>query len=108
MAIYCERMVKYVVPALRMLISRRLVEDYNLNQIQVARLLEVTQPSVSNYMGRRKGSVKIRRFLNNAIVNEYASNLAQKIFEQGLSIRDLSDDVCELCTKLRKSGYLME
>ncbi|MEM1558273.1 MAG: hypothetical protein QXG12_06745 [Thermoproteota archaeon] len=106
MAIHCEHMVKYVVPALRMLISRRLVENYNLNQIQVARLLEVTQPSVSNYMGRRKGSVKIRRFLNNTMVNEYAASLAQKIFEQGLSIKNLSDDICELCTKLRKSGYL--
>jgi len=101
-------MVKYVIPALRMLISRRLVEDYNLNQIQVAKLLKVTQPSVSNYMGRRKGSVKIRRFLNNDIVNEYAASLAQKIFEQGLSIVDLTEDICNLCNKLRRSGYLVE
>ncbi|MBO3769689.1 MAG: hypothetical protein QXS51_04015 [Thermoproteota archaeon] len=108
MAIHCEHMVKYVVPALRMLISRKLVEDYNLNQIQVAKLLEVTQPSVSNYMGRRKSSAKIRRFLNNTMVNEYASNLAQKIFEKGMSIKDLSDDICDLCNKLRKEGYLVE
>jgi len=100
-------MVKYVVPALRMLISRRLVEDYNLNQVQVARLLKVTQPSISNYMGRRKESVEIRRFLNNSIVNDYAAGLAKKIFEKHLSITDLSDDICELCNKLRKGGYLV-
>ncbi|MBO3800136.1 MAG: hypothetical protein FGF52_03690 [Candidatus Brockarchaeota archaeon] len=108
MAIHCESMVKYVVPALRMLISRHLIENYNLNQVEVAKLLHVTQPSVSNYMGRRKGSAKIRRFLNNAIVNEYATDLARRIFEQGLSIKDLSGDLCDLCTKLRKSGYLAE
>lgn len=108
MAIHCEYMVKYVVPALRMLISRQLIENYNLNQVEVAKLLHVTQPSVSNYMGRRKGSVKIRRFLNNTIVNEYATGLARKIFEQGLSIKDLSDDLCDLCTKLRRSGCLVE
>ncbi|MCS7138644.1 MAG: hypothetical protein NZ873_01130 [Crenarchaeota archaeon] len=108
MVVHCDRMVKHVVPALRMLISRRLVEDYNLNQVQVAKLLKVTQPSISNYMGRRKGSAKIKRFLNNTVVNEYAANMAQKIFEKGLSIKDLSNEICELCIKLRKGGYLEE
>lgn len=103
---YCECMIRYVVPALRMLISRQLVENYNLNQIQVAKLLNVTQPSVSNYMGRRKTSAKIRRFLNNTVVNEYAGNLAKKIFEKGLSLKELEDDLCSLCTELRKGGYM--
>lgn len=106
MPVYCECMIRYVVPALRMLISRRLVEDYSLNQVQVAKLLNVTQPSVSNYMGRRKSSVKIRRFLNNTVVNEYAGNLAKKIFEQSLSLKELGDDLCNLCTELRKGGYM--
>jgi len=101
-------MVRYVIPALRMLISRQLVENYRLNQVEVARLLHVTQPSISNYMGRRKGSAKIKRFLNNAVVNEYATNLAQKIFEQRLSVEDLTSDLCGLCAKLRKGGYLVE
>jgi predicted transcriptional regulator len=106
MAIHCEYIVKYVIPALRMLISRQLVENYNLNQIQVAKLLQVTQPSVSNYMGRRKGSTKMRRFLNNTLVNEYATSLAKKIFEKNLLFKDLNNDLCDLCIKLRKGGYL--
>lgn len=103
---YCECMVRYVVPALRMLISRHLMENYSLNQVQVARLLNVTQPSVSNYMGRRRGSAKIRRYLGNAVVNEYAGILAKKIFENGLTLKELGSDVCSLCTELREGGYL--
>ncbi|MBO3798242.1 MAG: hypothetical protein QXP19_01290 [Thermoproteota archaeon] len=106
MTIYCEHMVRYVVPALRMLISRQLSEKYSLNQIQVARMLNVTQPSVSNYMGRRKGSVKIRRYLSNSVVNEYAGNMARKLFEKGLSLKELEEDICSLCAELRKGGYL--
>ncbi len=99
-------MVKYVVPALRMLISRQLLENYNLNQVQVAKLLNVTQPLISNYMGRRKSSVKIRRYLGNAVVNDYAGSLAKKIFEKGLTMKKLESDICSLCTELRKNGYL--
>jgi predicted transcriptional regulator len=99
-------MVRHVVPALRMLVSRQLLEKYNLNQVQVARMLNVTQPSVSNYMGRRKGSAKIRRYLSNTVVNEYASIIARKLFEKGLSLNELEDDICSLCIELRKGGYL--
>jgi len=106
MTIYCECMVRYVVPALRMLISRQLLEKYNLNQVQVAKMLNVTQPSVSNYMGRRKGSAKIRRYLGNTVVNEYAGSMAKKLFEKGLSLEELEEDVCSLCAELRKGGYL--
>lgn len=106
MTVYCESMVRYVVPALRMLISRQLLENYNLNQVQVARLLNVTQPSVSNYTGRRKSSAKIRRYVGNAVVNEYADSLAKKIFENGLTLKELESDICSLCTELRKTGCL--
>lgn len=106
MTIYCEHMVRYVVPALRMLVSRQLSEKYNLNQVQVARMLNVTQPSVSNYMGRRKGSAKIRRYLSNSVVNEYAGHMARKLFEKGLSLKELEEDICSLCAELRKGGYL--
>ncbi|MGQ9597436.1 MAG: transcriptional regulator [Thermoproteota archaeon] len=106
MEMHCECMVKYVIPALRMLISGHLVETYNLNQVQVANLLNVTQPSISNYMGRRKGSAKIRRFLNNSIVKESANRMAKKLFEKGLSLNDLGEDICGLCVELRKSGYM--
>jgi predicted transcriptional regulator len=106
MTVYCERMVRYVVPALRMLISRQLLEKYSLNQVQVAKLLNVTQPSISNYTGRRKSSAKIRRYLGNSVVNEYAESMARKLFEKGLSLKELEEDVCSLCAELRKGGYL--
>lgn len=106
MTIHCEYMVRYVVPALRMLISKQLSEKYGLNQVQVARMLNVTQPAVSNYMSRRKGSARIRRYLGNTVVNEYAGNMARKLFEKGLSLKELGEDVCSLCAELRKDGCL--
>lgn len=101
-------MVRYVIPALRVLISRQLLKEYGLNQVQVAKLLNVTQPSVSNYMGRRKCSTKIRRYLSNPLVNEYAGNMAKKLFEKGLSLKGLERDICGLCTELRKGDYLTD
>ncbi|MGQ9478891.1 MAG: transcriptional regulator [Thermoproteota archaeon] len=107
MTLYCECMVKYVVPALRILISKQLLKNYDFNQVEAARLLNVTQPSISNYLGRRKGSAKIRRFLNNSIVKEYATNIAKKIFKKRVSLKELGDDICGLCMELRRGGFLV-
>ncbi len=50
-----EIVSKSALPAFRAMISKRLTEDYDMTQQQVATRLGVTQASVSNYARKARG-----------------------------------------------------
>jgi predicted transcriptional regulator len=43
-----------VLPAVRSVMARRLSEDYGLNQREIAELLDLTQPAVSQYLNEKR------------------------------------------------------
>ena len=51
----CEDLVKYVIPAIRAIIVKELNQKYEKNQIEIANLLSITQPSVSYYLRGERG-----------------------------------------------------
>ncbi|MCW4051581.1 MAG: transcriptional regulator, partial [Candidatus Bathyarchaeota archaeon] len=53
----CEIAVKSVVPAIRALLARELVENYKLKQTEAAELLAITQTAVSKYTHHVRGSI---------------------------------------------------
>jgi len=52
-----EIISKSALPAFRAMVSKRLTEDYDLTQQQVALRLGVTQASVSNYARKARGTM---------------------------------------------------
>ena len=46
---------KSVIPAIRAMVVRRLVDQHGMTQQQAARLLGITQPAVSKYMHKKRG-----------------------------------------------------
>ncbi len=50
-----EIVSKSALPAFRAMVSKRLTENYNMTQQEVARRLGVTQASVSNYARKARG-----------------------------------------------------
>jgi len=47
---------KSVIPAIRALIVKRLVEEYGMTQQEAAKILGVTQPAVSKYLHHKRGA----------------------------------------------------
>jgi hypothetical protein len=47
---------KSVIPAIRALIVKRLVEEHGMTQQEAAKLLGVTQPAVSKYLHDKRGA----------------------------------------------------
>ena len=52
---YCEIIVKDVLPGLRSAVAKELAEEYKLNQSEIARLLGVSQASISQYLRKLRG-----------------------------------------------------
>lgn len=50
-----ELAAKSVIPAIRAMVVRRLIDEHGMTQQQAAKLLGITQPAVSKYMHNKRG-----------------------------------------------------
>jgi predicted transcriptional regulator len=100
---FCEVVVFEILPAVRAMVARELMEKYHITQNKAAWLLGVSQPAVSQYKRDLRG-FKTELFSKNpglrAMVERIAEGMASgeiKDFQATLSF-------CELCKEIRFSG----
>jgi len=106
MLVPCEIAVKCVLPAVRAMTAKQLMEKHSLNQAQAARLLGLSQPAISLYSRRMRGKAlniqEDEKIVN--IVNALASSLA----EDHLTHKEFIPRFCEICRTIRAKGLLCQ
>lgn len=60
----CEIVVKQILPTIRAMLVKDLVERHKLNQVDVAKKLGITQPAVSQYISALRGKPKIEKIIS--------------------------------------------
>ena len=66
----CEFAVRYILPAIRFMIAKTLIEKYGFSQSAVAEILGVTQPAVSYYVRSRRGQIWAKKLVRYREVRE--------------------------------------
>jgi uncharacterized protein len=101
----CEIASKSVVPALRAMVARELMEEYGLKQEQVAVRLGVTQAAVSKYRHQVRGeAVQLESAPEvRGISKEIASMLSKS--PDPIAV---SQKLCQACTDIRALGLMCE
>lgn len=101
----CEIASRYILPALRAMVAVRLVKNYGLSQVEVAKKLSTTQPAVSYYLRSLRGvkSVKALSKIEGVLelVEEFTSKLAT-----GEDV-DIEEFVCKVCRKVRSDSRFL-
>ncbi len=101
----CEVAAKSVIPALRAMVARELMEGYGLKQKQVAAKLGVTQAAISKYRHQVRGE---------AIELESASEVRAmskdiaSILSKGADSLMVSQKFCQACTDIRALGLMCD
>jgi hypothetical protein len=102
----CEIAVKSLVPSLKALIVKELVEKYGLKQDEVAEVLGISQSAVSKY------TRKVRGYVINATQVKEVDFLVQKITLRVIngeySKREFLRLFCRMCTLVRENGLMCE
>jgi len=106
MPLPCEFAVKSIVPAFRSLVARELVESYNLKQDEIAILLEVTQPAISQYKRNLRGnSLNLDRIEPIRLI---AKDLAESLAKNTVSSKQINKKYCEACKTAREQRIICE
>jgi hypothetical protein len=96
--------VKSVVPAVKALMAQQLVEEYGMNQEQVAEILGISQSAVSKYFRKVRGHV-----IDVDKVQEARPLIASMVIMvvNGESHRaEFLQLFCETCGTIRKTGMV--
>jgi predicted transcriptional regulator len=96
--------VRTVLPAVKAIMARTMVEKHDLNEKQAADLLGLSQSAVSRYVGRERGN---RLEIENTtevltLVNQMVTSLIE---EPGNKIKVL-ELFCKTCIIIRENGLM--
>ena len=105
MIIPCEIASKSVIPALRAMVARELIEEYGLKQEQVAVRLGVTQAAVSKYRHQVRGEAVQ---LDSAPEVQTISKAIASMLSQSPDPIAVSQKLCQACTDIRALGLMCE
>jgi predicted transcriptional regulator len=106
MIIPCEVAVKSVIPAVRALLAKELVEKHDMRQGQVAEILGVSQSAISKYTKRVRGHViKIEDVEE---IRTPIDNMITLLIERKNRRTDFLRLFCQTCTILRKNGLMCQ
>ncbi len=105
MILPCEIGVKTVLPAVKAIMARQIVEKHGYNEKQTANLLGLSQSAVSRYVGRERGA--------NLLAIESAQEVLALIDQMVLSLikepqnkAKLLELFCKTCTAIREKGLM--
>jgi hypothetical protein len=102
----CEVAVKSVVPAVKALMTKELVEKYGLKQDQVAEILGISQSAVSKYTRQVRGYVI--KIDNIDEVQPLIDEMIGMLVGGSCQRMELLRFFCRTCMAIRKTGLMCQ
>jgi len=97
---------KSVIPAIRALIVKRLVEEHGMTQQEAAKLLGVTQPAVSKYLHEKRGAaIKLGGIRE---VDQRTAEIATMVSSRKVRSVEVMSRIEAACEYVRKNRYMCD
>lgn len=103
MRLVCEDVVSDILPAVRSLIAKELQEK-GYSQTEIAELLDITQPAVSQYLNAARGK-KVQTIEQDQDCYERVEELVDALLDDKPG-EELEREFCDTCLTIRESGVL--
>ncbi len=100
----CEVGVKTVLPAVKALMARSIVEKHGLNEKQTAELLGLSQSAVSRYVGRERGN--LLTIENSTEVLALIEQMVTSLIKDPNNKAEILTHFCQTCTAIREKGLM--
>jgi predicted transcriptional regulator len=97
----CTVVVKYILPAIRMLVAKELVEKYDMCGIDASAIMELTPAAITQYLKNRRGTMLIHEVLRCEETMKKVSKLAETLARRSVSMKDVIKQLCEICLTIR-------
>ena len=97
----CEYIVWNGLPIIRRELAACMIHEFGLNQKETAKRLGITPAAVCQYMGNKRGKIRI---VDKKILKEIKIS-AEKIMKEGEKV--VVEETCRICRLLSHNGEFM-
>jgi predicted transcriptional regulator len=103
----CEVGVKTVLPAIRAVVARRLLEKHGMKEKQAAEILGLSQSAISRYTTKNRGNIITIENVPEvqALIDNITNLLLREKTHQKTKILEL---FCETCKVIREKGLMCQ
>jgi predicted transcriptional regulator len=106
MLLPCEVGVKTVLPALKALMARNILEKYGMKEKQVAEILGLSQSAISRYTTKDRGNIIALE--NQPEVQKIVSQITGFLIYEPHRKKEILELFCAACITIRKKGLMCE
>ncbi len=106
--LFCEVYNRYVLPALRAMISEILIKKYSMTQCEVSKLLGITQPAINQYLSGRRGYKVVKILKTSNKISKLAEEVADRIVRERPNPKEIAKMLCISCVMIRNDNELLK
>jgi hypothetical protein len=103
---YCVTVVRYVLPAMRVLIMNELLEKYDLSKMEVAKRMCVTPAAITQYSKGVRGSSYIKELSGSEEIMKKISEISKDAADDEANFESIMDNMCEICRLIRSDKLI--
>jgi len=97
---------KSVIPAIRALIVKRLVQEHGMTQQEAAKLLGVTQPAVSKYLHQKRGvAIRLDGIRE---IDQATTEIADMVSSHKVKPIEVMSRIEAACDYVRRNRYMCD
>jgi predicted transcriptional regulator len=100
--------VQYILPAVRVLIMKELLETYNMRKIDASARMELTPAAITQYLKGERGAAFVDEIAKSKKTMKILSELAEALAEGNASAKVVMDKLCKACITIRSEGVICE
>lgn len=105
---YCVTVVKYVLPAMRVLITNELMEKHGLRKIEVADRMSISPAAVTQYSKGIRGSHYVKEITGSEEIMKKISEISETVADDEASLEAIMENMCEVCRLIRSKKKIGE
>ena len=104
----CIIVVRYILPALRVLIAKELVEKHGLKRVRAAEKMELTPAAITQYLKKVRGETAVKMVESSDEAIKIISAMTNDLAKDEASVYDVLQNICQICQTMRSKGLLCE
>lgn len=104
----CIVVVQHVLPAIRVLIAKELIEKHGLKRVRVAEKMGITPAAVTQYLKEVRGERAVKMVESSDKAIEVVSKIADGLAKDEASVYDVLENICRACQIMMSDGLLCE
>jgi hypothetical protein len=102
---FCEIIVAKILPAMRAIVTRELIETYGLKQTEAAKRLGITQPAISQYSRELRG-YNVKLLKSNPKIMKDIKKLTAEIASGETKSSMIPGRICQICGDIRRERII--